>query len=88
MAARVSTAGRARAGGVVGGPPTALLLRIEDAAARLGCSARGVYELIDQGRLPAVRLALTRGATGQLRVRAADLERLVAGLPVLTAEAS
>lgn len=65
---------------VPGGPPTAVLLRLEDAAARLGCSPRSIRELIDQGRLRAKRLSITPGTPGQLRIHASHLAEFAASL--------
>ena len=58
-------------------PPAAAsgLLRIEDAATRLGCSVRTVRNLVKNGSLPVVRY--TRGRTEPLKFRAIDLARLI-----------
>lgn len=70
-----------RARRVPGGLPTALLLSVEDAAARLGVSDDTVRRLIAGGHLPAVRVPGRTDAPGSLRIRVRDLERWVANLP-------
>lgn len=52
----------------------ALLLKIPDAAARLGVSRAKLYELIASGALPAVKI------DGCRRVRTDDLRAYVEGL--------
>ncbi len=44
-------------------------LRIKTVAARLDCSARHVYRLVDEGKLPAIRVGERRG----LRIDESDL---------------
>jgi len=72
-----------RAARIPGGPPTALLLSIDDAAARLGISDDAVRRLIAQGRLAAVRVPGRTDAPGKLRIRVRDLEEWVGSLPTV-----
>ena len=52
-----------------------LLLNVREVAAALGVSVRTVHRMIDDGRLPAVRLG------GSVKVRPADLRAFVQSLP-------
>lgn len=52
-----------------------LLLTIPEVCAALVISRDAVYELLHSGRLPSVTIGRLR------RIRVADLERFVAGLP-------
>lgn len=62
-------------GRLVDDPQYRLLLTIPEACAALAVSRDAVYELLRSGRLPSVTLGRSR------RIRIADLERFVAGLP-------
>lgn len=53
-----------------------LLLRVPEVAHRLGLSRGKVYQLIQSGALPSVRI------DGSRRIRAGDLEAYVHGLTV------
>ncbi len=55
-------------------PKEARLLRVAEAAERLSCSTSTIYEMLDRGELPLVRLG-----KGAKRVPAVAIERLGAG---------
>ena len=56
-------------------PHLQFLVSCSEAARALGISKSGVYNLLRDGVLPSVRLG------GRTLIRAADLEKFVAGLP-------
>jgi excisionase family DNA binding protein len=54
-----------------GGAPSRLILTVRDTSALTGCSERSVWQWIERGEIPVVRIGRCT------RIRVADLERFI-----------